>query len=159
MHRALGDSLAWVHELNTWLHFADGRWHAITPVQMVALATSVMRDLLAEAATATSAPLAKALATHAAKSLSNNSLNNTVALLKSQPGVEIRATHLNANDMQLGTTDGKVIDLTTGKARDQIPADYITKAAGCHYDPAATSPTWQAFLLSLIHISEPTRPY
>ena len=149
MHRALGGSIAWVHELNTWLHFADGRWHAITPVQMVALATSVMRDLLAEAATATSAPAARALATHAAKSLSNASLNNTVALLKSQPGVEIRATQLNANEMQLGTADGKMIDLSTGKARDQTPADYITKAVGCHYDPAATCPTWLAFLNGL----------
>lgn len=154
MHRALGGSIAWVHELNTWLHFADGRWHAITPVQMVALATSVMRDLLAEAATATNAPLAKALATHAAKSLSNNSLNNTVALLKSQSGVEIRATQLNVNDMRLGTADGKVIDLTTGQARDQLPTDYITKAVGCHHDPAATCPTWLAFLDGLFRGGE-----
>lgn len=149
MHRALGGSIAWVHELNTWRHFVDGRWHAITPVQMVALAMTVMRDLLAEAATATSAQAARAQATHAAKSLSANSLNSTVALLKSQPGVEIRAAQLDANDMHLGTADGKLIDLTTGQARDQIPADFITKAVGCHYDPAATCPTWLAFLNGL----------
>ncbi len=154
MHRALGTNIAWVHELNTWLHFEDGRWRAITSVQMVALATTVMRDLLAEATTTISAPLARALATHAAKSLGANSLNNTVALLRSQPGVEIRATQLDANDLQLGTTDGKVIDLTTGQARDQIPADYITKAVGCHYDPAATCPTFLTFLDGLFRGDE-----
>ena len=148
MQRALGESSVWVHELNTWLHF-DKTWHAVTHAQMVAKATTVMRCFLADAAAATSLPVAKALAAHAAKSLSNNALNNTVELLKSQPGVEIRASQLDANDMQLGTADGKVIDLTTGQTRDQTPTDYVTKAVGCHFDSAATCPTWLAFLDSI----------
>jgi putative DNA primase/helicase len=149
LHRSLGDRIAWVHELHTWLCFSDGAWNDVSEAQMIALATPVMRQLYGEAAASPSAPEAKALATHATKSLNNSALNNTVALLKSRPGVEIHATQLNANDMQLGTADGHVIDLTTGTSRPQIPADFITKALGCQFDPAATCPTWLAFLASI----------
>ena len=149
MHQALGDRIAWVHELNTWLHFENGHWHVTTHTQMVALATTVMQRLLVQAGTTTSGPVAKVLAAHAAKSLNKNVLDNTVALLKSQPGVQLRAAQLDANDLLLGTADGQVIDLTTGQARAQTPADYITKAVVCSYDPLATCPTWQAFLDSL----------
>ena len=149
MHHVLGANIAYVHEQNTWLHFQNGQWHQVTHVQLVALATAVVQQLYGQAASMPNVHEAKALAAHATKSLSNNWLNNTVALLKAQPGVEIRVARLNVNDMQLGTKDGKLVDLRTGQVREQRPDDYITMAVGCGYDPLATSPTWIAFLESL----------
>jgi putative DNA primase/helicase len=149
LHRALGSRVVWVHDLSTWLYFNGGTWHAITAVEMIALATPIMQKLYADAATTSSAAEAKALATHATKSLSSSALSNAVELFKSQPCVQIRATQLDANDMLLGTADGQVIDLTNGRSRAQLPADYITKSVACHFDPAAICPTWRAFLDSL----------
>jgi putative DNA primase/helicase len=149
LHHVLGANIAYVHEQNTWLHFQNGQWHQVTHVQLVALATAVVQQLYVQAASMPNVHEAKALAAHATKSLSNNWLNNTVALLKAQPGVEIRVARLNVNDMQLGTKDGKLVDLRTGQIREQRPEDYITMAVGCGYDPLATCPTWDAFLESL----------
>ena len=149
MHYVLGANITYVHEQNTWLHFQDGKWHQVTHVQLVALATAVVQQLYGQAASMSNAHEAKALAAHATKSLSNNWLNNTVALLKAQPGVEIRVSRLNVNDMQLGTKDGKLVDLRNGQVREQRPEDYITMAVGCGYDPLAACPTWVAFLESV----------
>jgi P4 family phage/plasmid primase-like protien len=149
MHHVLGANIAYVHEQNNWLHFQDGKWNQVTHVQLVALATAVVQQLYGQAASMSNTHEAKALAAHATKSLSNNWLNNTVSLLKAQPGVEIRVARLNINDMQLGTRDGLLVDLRTGQVRAQRPDDYITMAVGCGYDPLATCPTWVAFLESL----------
>lgn len=72
MHHVLGANIAYVHEQNTWLHFQDGKWHQVTHVQLVALATAVVQQLYAQAASMSNAHEAKALAAHATKSLSNN---------------------------------------------------------------------------------------
>jgi len=149
IHRTFSANVAWVHELKQWLVFQNGKWQATTHEQVIALAARVMQGLLIDASNAADPTKVGTLLAHVRKSLSRNSLNAAVDLLKSQPSVEIHAAQLDANDMQLGTVTGQVIDLRTGLVRNQTPGDYITKSVACAHDSEAISPTWLIFLDSV----------
>lgn len=67
------------------------------------------------------------------------------AMKAAEPLLRADACKLDADPWALGCANG-VLDLKTGELRAPDPARLITKSTGVTYDPAATCPTWDAFL-------------
>jgi putative DNA primase/helicase len=67
------------------------------------------------------------------------------SLRAAMPWLAIDAAQLDANPLLLGLPNG-VLDLVTGEHREHRQTDYITKVAGCDYDPTANAPTWERFI-------------
>lgn len=65
------------------------------------------------------------------------------------PHLSIKAQELDTNPYLLGLPDA-VLDLKTRKARPHERRDYITKIAGCKYQPDAEAPKWSAFLSEIM---------
>lgn len=149
LQAAWGEHVIWVHELSQWMMFIDGVWVACTPAVMSDRATAVMKSIFNEAAEAGTRQEANAISNHAQRSLNTGALHAALEALKGKCGVQVLAAQLDASDMVLGTSDGMLIDLTTGQVRKQVPGDLITKATGCAYDPQAACPAFIAFLRSL----------
>jgi putative DNA primase/helicase len=67
------------------------------------------------------------------------------AMKATEPLLRCDAGKLDADPWALGCTNG-IVDLRTGELRAPDPAQLITKSTGVAFDPAATYPTWHAFL-------------
>jgi putative DNA primase/helicase len=71
------------------------------------------------------------------------------ALKVAQSKLACKAEHLDANPMLLGLPAG-VLDLHTMIHREHRQEDRLTRTAGVDYDPAATAPTWRAFVKEIM---------
>lgn len=66
-------------------------------------------------------------------------------LARSEKGIPVRPADLDRDGWLLNVANG-TLDLRTGELREHRQADAITKLCPTTYDPAATCPTWLAFL-------------
>jgi putative DNA primase/helicase len=89
----------------------------------------------------------KELATHQERSLSRRSLEAAVALARRDPAVRVTADQLDAHPYELNTPAG-IVDLRTGELLSPDPGKLHTKITGVNYDPDATAPAWEKFLLT-----------
>ena len=64
--------------------------------------------------------------------------------------IEASPESFDSNPHLVGVTNG-VIDLRAGTFRSAAKGDYITKQLGAAYDPGATCPTWDRFLLRVLN--------
>lgn len=87
----------------------------------------------------------KAVITFALRSESRRGIDAMVALAQHEEAVAISAEQLDADPMLLNVSNG-TIDLRTGDLRPHRREDLITKIVPVEFDPAATCPTWSAFL-------------
>jgi putative DNA primase/helicase len=85
-----------------------------------------------------------ALRRHALKSEAVSRIKAMVELAKSEEGIPISASRLDADPHLVGVQNG-ILNLKTYEFREGHRDDYITKCCGTHYDPDATSPNWDAF--------------
>jgi len=88
----------------------------------------------------------KAMYSHAKYSNSASGIHNMIALARSESA--IWPVELDANPWLLNIENG-ILDLRTGELRDHCREDYITKLAPVAFDPAATCPLWEQFLLKI----------
>ena len=85
------------------------------------------------------------LVKHALASESRNSINAMVMLARSEPGVPVRQSELDASPWLLNCLNG-VVDLTTGELRPHRREDLLTRQCPVHYDAAARSGLWEKTL-------------
>ena len=148
--RYLKGCVRFVTKQNQWIIFVTGDgWSIKSDAQMLHLAELAMRDLGSVGMERMSPENLKRLSAHITKSLNATSLANAVTLLKGQPGVEVHTHELDTNLMLLGLKNAQCIDLATGMVFDAEPHHLITKAVGCEFDPYATCPQWETFLLDV----------
>ena len=148
--RYLKGCVRFVTKQNQWIIFVTGDgWSIKSDAQMLHLAELAMRDLGSVGMERMSPENLKRLSFHITKSLNATSLANAVTLLKGQPGVEVHTHELDTNLMLLGLKNAQCIDLATGMVFDAEPHHLITKAVGCEFDPYATCPQWETFLLDV----------
>ena len=148
--RYLKGCVRFVTKQNQWIIFVPGDgWSIKSDAQMLHLAELAMRDLGSVGMERMSPENLKRLSAHITKSLNATSLANAVTLLKGQPGVEVHTHELDTNLMLLGLKNAQCIDLATGMVFDAEPHHLITKAVGCEFDPYATCPQWETFLLDV----------
>jgi putative DNA primase/helicase len=143
--RLFGDRIRYVHAWGSWLIYDGTRWARDETGEIHRLARATVRSIYAEAAQADDAATRKALAAWATASESSSRLAAMVELAKSEPGVAIHHSALDADQWLLNCLNG-TLDLRTGKLLPHDRAHLITKRIEVRYDATADAPTWQAFL-------------
>jgi putative DNA primase/helicase len=87
----------------------------------------------------------KAVFKWAAKSQERRSIENMLAMARSEDGIAVDASALDADQWVLNVRNG-TLDLRTGQLRPHDPADLITKIAPVAFDAAAACPLWTSIL-------------
>lgn len=71
-----------------------------------------------------------------------------VNLAETEPDVAVTVEELDADPWALNVANG-ILDLRNGELRSHDPAEMHTKLIEVPYDPDATAPTWERFLLEV----------
>jgi putative DNA primase/helicase len=140
-----GLNLRYVVEWGKWLIWRDGRWNVDTSFEIERLAKETVEAMWREADKLASDDDRTSLRKHALKSEAAQRIHAMIVLARSEDGVPISASLLDAQSYLLGLHNG-VIDLRTLTFREGRREDYITKFCGTHYDPHAKCPNWLKFL-------------
>lgn len=80
-------------------------------------------------------------------SLSASGIRAMLELAASEPALMGSRDEFDANPDAVLDAAGQCIDLRTGTARPATPEDRFTRALGAVFDPDATCPLWERFLL------------
>ncbi len=144
----------YVADMGVWYRFDGTRWLPDAGgVWMLEQSAEVSRQLAREAAECRDPKLYAGLLDGATKAQSRQKRDNMIALAKAEPGMAITADRFDADPWLLNAPNG-TIDLRTGLRRPHDPADLITQIAGAPYDPNATSPRWERFLVEVLPDAE-----
>jgi putative DNA primase/helicase len=140
-----GLNLRYVVEWGKWLIWRDGRWDVDNNFEIERLAKETVAAMWAEAAKLDDDEARTTLRRHALRSEAAPRIRDMIALARSEKGVPIGASQLDADTDLLGVQNG-VIDLKTLAFREARREDYVTKFCGTHYDAEAKCPNWLLFL-------------
>lgn len=130
-----------------WVIWDGSRWVKKADHLAMQLAKAAGRNLYKEAATQSEDNDSKKLARHANKSLSAYNLKAALTLAASE--VNCDANDFDKDPFLFNCHNG-ILDLRTGKLTPHFQAAMLTKMASTHYDPQATCPKWNAFLLRIM---------
>jgi len=86
-----------------------------------------------------------AMMRHAKRSQSKSSIDNMIALTRSEPGVCIQLTDFDTDHFLLNVQNG-TLELRTGILREHRRQDLLTKLVPISYDENAECPLWVSFL-------------
>lgn len=135
-----GSDFRYVMKWNKWIAWDGTRWTVDdSGVHMQRLAKRTARELYHAAAGN------EALGKWAIETEKRGRLEAMIHLAKSEPGVAIRHSELDANPWLLNVANG-TIDLRTGKLGPHDRKNLATKITGVAFDPQATCPAWDTFL-------------
>jgi putative DNA primase/helicase len=82
---------------------------------------------------------------HVDQSSTEQKICAMINMAKSEPGMTVRLSDLDADTMMLGVTNG-VLDLRTGTLLRPSPSMLVTKRCPVPFDPSATAPILEAFI-------------
>jgi putative DNA primase/helicase len=128
-----------------WLSFDGTRWARDESGDIERRAKDTIESFYAEAAKVPDKTLRKALREHALKSESAGKIASMISLAKSELPIPILPEALDQDPWLLNAQNGTV-DLATGKMRPHSLKDFITRVAGCAFDPDAGCPMFERFL-------------
>jgi P4 family phage/plasmid primase-like protien len=128
------------------------RWAKETVIAMYGEAAELLRAVAKETNEEKQDKLnkrVKALQTWAQKSQGAKELGAMQKLAKTEPGVYVPICDLDSSPWLLNCQNG-TLDLRTGTLQKHRREDLLTKALPVAYDPEATCPTWEKFLLRVL---------
>jgi putative DNA primase/helicase len=140
-----GENVCYVPKWEKWLLWSGTHWRLDERMEIERLAADVPRSLYGLAANEADAQQRQWLADLARRVESVAKRNAMLAACKHQ--VVVHHSELDQGHFLLNCTNGAV-DLQTGKLRPHHRADLATHDLAIPYLPAATAPTWLAFLQS-----------
>lgn len=143
--RLFGKDIRFCHAWNQWLVWDSTRWHPDATGEIQRMAKSTALSIYGEVAKGKDKDERERLAAWATRSESKRAIKDMIDLARSEPGIPITPTALDANHYQLNCLNG-TIDLRTGKLHRHRRRDFITKRAPVRFDPRATNVTWQQVL-------------
>lgn len=141
-----GKRLRWVSEWG-WLVWDGKRWQRDREGRPMRWAKDTAKSIYQEAAATEDDNTARSLASWASKSLNRTRLEAMLAL--AEPELSARPETFDRDPWLLCVENG-LLDLRTSELQAASPSCTATKIAGVAYDPAATCPTWQAFLARIM---------
>ncbi|MBM3132321.1 MAG: hypothetical protein FJZ95_04725, partial [Chloroflexi bacterium] len=153
-----GDNLRYCYERRRWLVWNGKVWEWDSGAQVTALAKMAVRAIYREAADEPSDERRRALVSHARKSESNPSLCAMIDLARSEQGISVTPSQLNADKWLLNCLNG-TLDLRTGTLRPHESKMLITLIAPVRFDPGATCPLWDAHMRKVTGGDEPLIAY
>jgi P4 family phage/plasmid primase-like protien len=139
-----GKDLRYCHPWKNWLVWDGTRWTEDLKGQIKEYAKDTARSIVKESEGLTGNDWQQCLK-HAAKSQDKPRIEAMVSLAQTEPGIPITPGELD-NDLWLLNVKNGTIDLRTGEKREHNRGDLISRLAPVVYDPAATCPTFMAFL-------------
>jgi putative DNA primase/helicase len=140
-----GDDVRYVPQWEKWLLWAGTHWRIDDRMEIDRLAADVPRSLYLQAANEADSQQRQWLADLARRIESVAKRNAMLVACKHQ--VVVHHSELDQGHFLLNCANGTV-DLRTGKLRPHRRADLSTHDLSIPYLPAATAPTWLAFLQS-----------
>lgn len=144
------ETLRYVCETKQWLEKqGSGVWRRVDELHVLSLARKLIA-LIYEEMFRLSPGSRQSMAMHAQYTESNTGLKNAVDLFRSEPGIALSASNLDCGDWLLPVRNG-LIDLQTGTFTPMRPDLHITYTAAVDYDPNATCPIWERFLLRIMN--------
>lgn len=143
IHRA---NVRYVVESREFIYWDQHQWRIdIDNLAVQRLMKASNRRLFDEARDCQEPDRSDRLARFAVTAQNTFRVRQAVESVKSEAGVAIRASELNADQLLLGVANG-VIDLRDGTFRLGRRKDLITARAGCEYEAEALCPIWCSFL-------------
>lgn len=132
---------------NVWHRWEDGRWQLCQKGEQMNAAKDIAAQLVQEAKAVLSVDPAggRQHMNHAVASHNLGRLEAMLRLAQSEGGMSATEVELDADPRLLGVANG-VVDLRTGKLRENRPEDYITRYCSASYEPGAQCRRWQQFL-------------
>jgi len=147
--RQHGDRLRFCHPFNKWVANDNRRWALDNVAEVERCGKETARSIYREAAEEQTDMLRIELGKHAIRSESEARIRAMISLGKSEPGIPVLPEALDADPWLFNLLNG-TINLKTGTLQPHNRADLITKLAPVVYDPAATAPTFDAFLARIL---------
>src|SRR5215207_2639323 len=144
-----GKDLRYVYLWNKWLAWDGKRWKIDAAGEVARRAVETVRGIYTEAANAGDADERKRIARHAESSEARSRIEAMISLARAMPGVSVQPDELDTDPWLLNVENG-TIDLRTGELRKHRREDLITKIAPVGYNPDATAPTFEAFLVRIL---------
>lgn len=150
MSERYSDTLRYVSEMKRWLEKSpSGAWRFIDELRVLLLAREII-PMIHDEIRRLAPGNRRELMDHAKYSESNKALKDAVELFRSEPGIAVSASNLDEGEWMFPVKNG-LVDLQTGKFMPMDPALHITQTAGVNFDPDATCPRWEAFLLEIMN--------
>lgn len=144
-----GDKVRYVFDQKCWLLWNGAYWEPAPDEKIVALAKDVPTSLAKEAAELPNGPTKKLLGSFALRSESLAKIKAMVELFKSENGVGVSTSDLDQHKFLLPVQNGTV-NLRDGKFAPPNPALLVTQVAGTTFDPSASAPRWEQFMLQIM---------
>lgn len=140
-----GENVKFIPSWEKWLLWSGTHWRIDERMEIERLAADVPRSLYGLAANESDSQQRQWLADLARRTESMSKRNAMLAASKHQ--VVVHHSELDQGHFLLNCTNG-TLDLKTGNLRPHQRADLATHDIAIPYLPAATAPTWLAFLQS-----------
>jgi putative DNA primase/helicase len=142
-----GVGIRYVHAWGSWVIWDGQRWTRDRSGEVTRLAIETVRNIYAETAQLEDAAERKARAKHAMASEAAGRIRAMIELAQADARVAVLPEVFDSEATRyLFNVENGTIDVRTGELRPHRPEDYITKLAGCRFDPWATADLWQGFL-------------
>lgn len=146
---ALNEKFIHVHGLG-WMAYDGKVWREVPDKAPLAAVRRWTVDKITAAAAAGDVDNVKAWS----RRLDTPKLRNALTLAQGFENITVEADQLDANPEVLNCTNG-VVYLPTGDLIPHAPELYLTKIAGCDYDPAAAHEDWTAALRAVPESVQP----
>jgi putative DNA primase/helicase len=143
-----GEHLRWSPEMG-WLEYDGQRWQSTDDNRIAGYARDVAKSILEEAAASDDSSLRSTLAGWALECEKASSIRAMVYLLKSEPGIRVSSDELDSDVWLLNTPTG-TLDLRTQEISPHDAGDLLTKLSGASFNPDATCPRWEKFMLEIM---------
>lgn len=140
-----GTTVRWCPGWGTWLVWDEQRWKRDEDGEVVRRAIETVRKIAEDASRAEDAEDRKTLAEHALRSESRGAISALLDLAKSQEGLTVQVSQLDADEWTLCVRNG-LLDLRTGELRPHDPDALCTKLAPVEWDPDADTSEWDRFI-------------
>lgn len=152
-----GSLVRYDHSRNRWLVWDSHRWRPDDDANVYRMALESVRARLAAVVEGVAdADERKKLAKFAIGSESRPRQDALLALARTMVPIADSGKGWDETPGLLGVPNG-VVDLRTGELRDGHPEDRITMSTGIDYDPTATCPRWDRFLLEVLEDEDVAR--
>jgi P4 family phage/plasmid primase-like protien len=144
-----GCNLHYFHSSKKWLVWNDSRWAFDETGEVERLAKDTVDSIYKEAVQLSGDPR-QALIKHALKSEDDRRIRAMVSLARSEEGIPVISSEMDANQWILNCTNG-TLDLHTGELLPHTRQDLCTKQVPVAYDPNAPCPVWNQFLNTIMN--------
>lgn len=144
------DTLRFLADRRAWKRWDDRRWVDASSVDVMRAAKDTAEMLLECAARVKRPDIRDAMVKWALKSCNQGGIRAMVALAESEPAFDAVNADFDRHPDLLTVANG-TIDLRTGTLRPHRREDLITKLTAIAFDPSATAPRWDAFLVEVFN--------